>query len=167
MNLDLIPKSDFVFLDSNIFIYAVLQKSDQCIRLLRRCSQGDVVGVTAMPQFAEVMHRLMMIEAHDNDWAAGGNPVKALSERPDRVQKLTRYAEAVKGLLASGIRYEPAQKEDFLAALTIQREYGLMTTDALLMAVAERLRIQAVASADKEFARVRGIILYSPDDMSD
>jgi hypothetical protein len=36
---------------------------------------------------------------------------------------------------------------------------------ALLVAVAERLRIQAIASADKVLGAVRGMILYSPDDL--
>jgi predicted nucleic acid-binding protein len=40
-----------------------------------------------------------------------------------------------------------------------------MTNDALLIAMAERLRIQAIASADEHFKGVRGILLYSPDDL--
>ncbi len=167
MNLDQIPKTDIVLLDANIFIYAILRKSEQCIRLLRRCSEGDVIGVVAMPQFAEVVHRLMMFEAHDNGWTQGGNPAKILSERPDRIQALSRYAEAAKGLLASGLRYEPLLKEDFVSALAVQRQFGLMTNDALMVAISERLRIQALASADKALSMVRGVILYSPDDLQD
>ena len=167
MNLDQIPRLDIVLVDANIFIYAVLERSQQCIRLLRRCSQGEILGVVGVQQLAEVMHRLMMIEARDNGWAPGGNPAKVLGERPDRIQALTRYADAVKGLLASGIRCDSVGREDVLSALTIQRQYGLMTNDALLMAISERLRIQAIVSADEQLRRVRGIVLYSPDDLTE
>ncbi|MGC8596271.1 MAG: hypothetical protein ACP5MI_11800, partial [Candidatus Kryptoniota bacterium] len=86
--------------------YGILLKSDQCVGFLRRCAERDIVGVVGLQQLAEVMHRLMMVEARENEWTSGANPVKALSERPDRVRALTRYSDAIKGLLASGFRFE-------------------------------------------------------------
>ncbi len=167
MNLNQVPQSDYVLVDANIFMYAVLHRSEQCMQLLRRCSRGDVVGITGSQQIMEVMHRLMVIEAHDNGWTSGGNPVRSLAARPDRVQLLSRYAEAIKGLLASGIRYETVRKEDILSALAIQRQYGLMTNDATLVAIGERLRVQSIASADSQFHSVTAFRLYSPDDLAD
>ncbi len=167
MNLNEIKKSEVVLLDANILIYGVLQKSDQCMRLLRRCSEREVIGIVGLQQFAEVMHRLMMVEARENGWVSGGNPVKSLSERPERVRAMNRYADAVKGLLASGFKFEPTTNEDFLCALSLQRQYGVLTNDALFLAIAERLRIEAIASADNTFAKVRGVILYSPDDLQE
>lgn len=167
MNLNAISKSEYVLLDANIFLYGVLHKSDQCVRLLRRCAEHEVNGIVGFQHFAELMHRLMMVEARDNGWISGRNPTRSLSERPERVRALTRYADGMRGLLASGFIFKPPLKEDFLAALNIQRQYGLLTNDALFISIAERLRIQAVASADKACERVRGIILYSPDDLEE
>jgi len=165
MNLNEIKKSEVVLLDANILIYGILDKSEQCARLLRRCTSKDVIGVIGLPHFAEVMHRLMMFEARENEWVSGGNPVKMLSERPERVRVMTRYADAIKGLLASGFSFEPTVKEDFFSALSFQRQYGMMTNDALLAALADRMRIQAIASADRTFANLHGVILYTPDDL--
>ncbi len=78
---------------------------------------------------------------------------------------LFRYEQAIKSFFATGVRFEPVEKEDFITAMRIQRESGLLTNDALLVAISERLCIQAIASADKTFAQVRGVILYSPDDL--
>ena len=164
MNLNDIRKSEIVLLDANIFIYGTLEKSQQCRKLLRRCAERDVIGVAGTQQLAEIMHRLMMIEARENEWLTGGNPVRSLSERPERVRSLGRYAEAVKGFLAVGFRFEPLIKEDFPIALLLQRQHGLLTNDALLLALADRLRIQSIASTGKSFAAVREIILYEPDD---
>jgi len=167
MNLNQIKKSDIVLLDANVLVYGVLHKSAQCLKLLRRCTERDVIGVVGLQQLAEVMHRLMMVEARDNGWTTVGNPAKSLSERPDRVRLMNRYSDIVRGLLASGFRFESLMAEDFPAALRLQREYGLLTNDALFIAIAERLRIQAIASADKIFMQVQGVILYSPDDLQD
>ena len=167
MNLNEIKKSDIVILDANVLVYGVLHKSEQCTKLLRRCAERDVIGVVGLQQLAEVMHRLMMVEALDNGWTTGGNPAKSLSERADRIRLMNRYSDIVRGLLASGFRFESLLTEDYSAALRLQREYGLLTNDALFIAIAERLRIQAVASADKIFKQVQGIILYSPDDIKE
>lgn len=165
MNLNEIKKSEVVLLDANVILYGVLLKSDQCVSLLRRCAERDVMGVVGLQQLAEVTHRLMMVEARENEWTSGANAVKTLSERPERVQALSRYSDAIRGLMAAGFRFESLLKEDFGSALSLQRQYGLLTNDALLIAIAERLRIQSVASADKTFSRVRGIVLYSPSDV--
>ena len=49
--------------------------------------------------------------------------------------------------------------------MNLQRQYGLLTNDALFLAVAMRLRVTAIVSADAVFKDVQGIIHYSPDDL--
>ena len=39
--------------------------------------------------------------------------------------------------------------------------------DALFLAVATRLRVTAIVSADSIFKNIQGIILYSPDDINE
>jgi predicted nucleic acid-binding protein len=165
MNLNQIPKSDIVLIDANIILYALRGKSEQCKRLIRRNAEGEVYAVTTPHIVAEVMHRLMVAEARENGWITGSNPARQLAEQPERVKMLFRYEHAIKSFFATGVRFEPVEKEDFITAMRIQRESGLLTNDALLVAISERLRIQAIASADKTFAQVRGVILYSPDDL--
>jgi predicted nucleic acid-binding protein len=54
---------------------------------------------------------------------------------------------------------------DFLEAMRIQKEAGLLTNDALLLAVARRLNCDAVASADKAIARAPGSSVFAPTDI--
>ena len=167
MILNQVQKDSIVLVDANIILYAIRNKSDQCKDIIRRCAEREVYGVITPHIIAEVMHRLMIAEARENGWIAGANPAKRLSEQPERVKMLFRYEQAVKNLLATGMRCEPVEREDILSSLRVQRESGLLTNDALLVAVSERLRIQAIASADNTFAQVRGVILYSPDDLEE
>jgi len=167
MNLDRIPKNDIVLIDANIILYALRDKSAQCKHLIRRCVERDVYGIITSHILAEISHRLMLAEAHENGWISGSNPARRLAEQPERVKVLVRYEQAIKNLLAIGIRLEHLEKEDFLIMLRIQRESGLLKNDALFIACAERLRVQAIASADKQLANVKNMILYSPDDIKD
>ncbi len=165
MNLQKIPKGGFVFVDANIFIYAMQRHSRQCVRLLQRCAEDDVTGFVADNILAEVMHVLMIAEARDNNWITSANPARQLNAKPKRVAALHRYESLVRDILGMGLRLESLQREDFLTALSVQRQSGLLTNDALLVAMAIRLRIPAIASADKAFARAQGIKVYSPSDL--
>lgn len=167
MTLNELQKDEIVVIEANILIYALGGKSNQCERLIRRCADGEIHGVLSSTVLSEVMHRLMLAEARENGWISGPNPTKQLSGKPESIKTLWRYEDAIKNLLATGIHLEPIGKEDFITAMRIEREHGLLTNDALLLAVAERLRIQAIATADKRLIRVRGIIAYSPDDLRD
>ena len=166
MNLHDIPSGETVLVDANIVLHGARQKSAQCARFLHRCAERDVQGIVGMMQMAEVMHRLMMFEVHDAGWTGSGNPTRTVSRHPERVRGLAKYAESMKALLASAIRLEPLQKEDFAVALLLQRQYGFLTNDAFLIALSDRLRIGAIASADRAFDRVHGERLYVPDDIA-
>lgn len=167
MNLLRIPAGQLVLIDANIFIYANQQSSQQCIKLLERCANNEVYGVLTTHILAEIMHVLMLAEARDLGLIKPGNPAKQLSEKPQLIKALNRYESLIRDLLTIGLQLEPLQREDFLTAISIQRQYGMLTNDALFMAVASRLRINAIASADQIFKNVQGIIHYSPDDIND
>jgi predicted nucleic acid-binding protein len=165
MNLNAIKSDSSILIDANIFIYAMQKLSKQCERLLSRCSEGEVQGVVPLHILAEVMHIMMITEARDNSWISGSNPGKSLSEKPERVRSLVRYESFIRDILIMGFHLEPVSREDFITALSIQRKTGLLTNDALLAAVGERLRVAAIASADKVFSRIQGMQHYSPTDM--
>lgn len=165
MNLDSIEPSATILLDANILLYGVRNTSAQCGRLLRRCANREVTGVVGLIHVIEVVHRLMMFEAKEAGAIINGNPTRTLSQHPDRVRDLHKFADAIRSLFASALRFEEIVEEDIVFALHIIRQYGLLTIDACLVALAHRLHIPNVASADRAFARVEGMRLYVPDDI--
>lgn len=166
MNIGLINRGDSIIIDANIIIYAIQKESEQCKNLLLKCAEEEINGILPVHILAEVMHILMISEARDNGWITGSNPAKQLSEKPDRVRQLLRYENLMKDLMSINLNIISLKQEDFLTTMRIQREFGLLTNDALLVAVSERLRVQGIASADKRFGLVSGKILYSPDDIT-
>jgi len=113
---------------------------------------------------AELVHALMLIEARENNWIDRANAARALAERPDLIRRLTRYEIQMREFFGIGLRIEPAGAADILEATRIQKEAGLLTNDALLLAVARRLNCEAVASADKAIAQASGFRVFSPAD---
>ena len=165
MNLTDIRAGEWVVIDTNILVYANQQKSAEAIQLLRRCASREVFGIVPMPMVAELVHTLMLIEARENGWIEKSNPARALSKRPELVRRLSRYETQVREFLGIGLRIEPATTVDIIEAMNVQREFGLLTNDALLLAVARRLNCSALASADQAFGAVKGVLVYRPSDL--
>lgn len=107
----------------------------------------------------------MLIEARDNNWIRRSNPARALSEHPELVRRLIRYRTQVREFLGIGLRIEPVIVYDIPEVLNIQSEYGLLTNDAFLVAVARRLNCDDIASANKAFKKIKGFRIYSPTDI--
>jgi predicted nucleic acid-binding protein len=155
----------WVAIDTNILVYANQQRSPECVEFLTRCASGELQGVVPVSMVAELVHALMLIEARENNWIERANAARALAERPDLVRRLTRYEIQMREFSGIGLRIEPVGAADILEAMRIQKEAGLLTNDALLLAVARRLNCEAVASADKAIAQAPGFSVFAPGDI--
>ena len=155
-----------MLVDSNIFIYAANLDSQQCVELFDRCRKGSVDGLITTVTLAECCHRWMMLEAVQKKFIAGSNPAKTLSSKPGVIKNLTDYAARVNGLIHGTLQIRSVETEDFVAALQLQRRWGLLTNDSLQLAVAERLGINEIATADSHFDAIQGLMVYKPDDLA-
>jgi predicted nucleic acid-binding protein len=120
-----------------------------------------------MPMVAELMHTLMLIEAREYGWIDRPNPSRVLSEKPELVQRLSNYERQMREFFGIGLRLEGVGTVDCIEALRIQREFGLLTNDSLLLAVARRLSCDAIVSADRAFRDLKGIMVLAPEDVGD
>jgi predicted nucleic acid-binding protein len=163
--LDGLAAESSVFIDANIFVYHFTAASAACRRLLGRCAEGTIHGVTSLPVLLEVAHRLMIIEAQQDQLVRGSNPGEKLARLPNIVRKLRRYEEWTLAIPRMGIEVEEVTQHDFIASLAVRRTTGLLTLDALIVAVMRRLRLAHLASADHGFRSVAGLSLLEPDDL--
>jgi predicted nucleic acid-binding protein len=165
MKLTELKSGEHVLIDTNIIFFAMQKKSGQCIQFLQRCIEENVYGVLPISTLAEIMHALMIAEAKDNGWIEGADPARKLRQQPQRVAALLRYDKLMRDILNLGLLMEPVQKEDFITAMMVQRQSGLLTNDALLSALGMRLRINSIATANPAFEQVQGLMIYRPDDI--
>jgi predicted nucleic acid-binding protein len=162
MTLSDLPTGSSIVIDANILIYRNV--SPQCGAFLKRCADGDFTAAISAVSLAEFCHRRMMIEAQAIG-TLGSNPAKRLAARPDLVCQLTIYSSDVHKLLASNLRLLTIEAADFVTALDLQKQYGLLTNDSLIVASSLRHGFAAIATADRSFERVAGINAYIPTDV--
>lgn len=164
MTIDDVPDGARILVDANIVLYMLAGKSPQCHAFLARCADGEVEGVITTVIAAEICHRRMILEAAARG-IVSSNPAKTLSCAPDKVRKLSAYADEARALLGGGLLVEAVRPEDFLVALEFQKRHGLLTNDALNLAVARRLGLRDIASAAGGFDYLPGWRVHSPRDI--
>ncbi|MBW3542452.1 MAG: type II toxin-antitoxin system VapC family toxin [Planctomycetes bacterium] len=161
---DLLPGAS-VFHDANPLVYHFSPHSGfaaACTHLVDRIERGELAGFTSPHILTEVAHRLMLFEAA----AAHGWPHTKVRQRLQRnsgaFQGLTQFRAAVESVLNSQVRVLTIAPSLILTAADISRSVGLLSNDALLVAVMQTQGLTHVASADTDFDRVPGLTRYAP-----
>ena len=89
-----------------------------------------------------------------------------LAAKPEAIRALTLYRAKIQSLLELGFGFEPCQLGDLTdRVFGLQQQYGLLTNDAMVLAVALRLKANALVSSDKAFRDIKEPDLYTPTDL--
>jgi len=167
MNLDDIQNGSLCVVDTNVLLYAEQGLSQQAQRLIRRCSTGDLIGVLPQTVWQELTHKLMLAEALMMERVSGPNAGRKLSRQPDIVKRLGLYKDKILALLKMGLGFEACMKEDLLVnAFRYQEQYGLLTNDSVIVAIAVRLRADVLVTADAAFQKISEIPVAMPSDIT-
>jgi predicted nucleic acid-binding protein len=154
-----------IFLDANTFILhftAHARFGRSCTELIERIDRQEIQGFTSTHVLGEMAHRLMTIEASQLfGWPFQGIAYR-LRQHPVEVQRLTRFQQAVNEVLASRIRVLPIVSNLLSAAALVSRQTGLLSNDALIVAVMQADVLTNLASSDSDFDRVPGLTRYEP-----
>jgi predicted nucleic acid-binding protein len=165
MTFNDIPTGAAVFLDANVLVYASTSHpayGAACERLLDRIEHQDIQGFTSAHVLADVVHRLMTIEASDRfGWPAQGI-ANRLRRHPNEVQQLVVPRRAIDEINAARVGVLPVTVQHVSRAVDLSRQLGLLTGDALIVAVMQAHGLSALASLDADFDRVSGITRYAP-----
>ncbi|MBI5101749.1 MAG: type II toxin-antitoxin system VapC family toxin [Nitrospirae bacterium] len=166
VNLDDIPDGSLCVIDTNVLLYAEQGVSDQAQRLLRRCTRGELSGILPQTVWQEVTHKLMLAEAMAKGLISGGNPAGRLAAKPDAIRSLSLYRAKVQALVDLGLGFEACTLMDLTkTAFGLQEKYGFLTNDAMVLAVAIRLKADALVSSDKAFHGVTEVAVHAPTDL--
>src|SRR5262249_47892156 len=130
--------------------------------LIERIRQNEIVAAISTHVFSDVTHRLMTFEA----CASFGWPYQGIAARlkkhPAIVTQLSRYRQALDEIRGCGVHILAALGGEVVAAGDLSRQHGLLSGDALILAVMQRYGIPNIATNDADFDRVPGIVRYQP-----
>lgn len=165
MTFAAIPAGASIFLDANVFLHyftAHRRYGAAAETLLDRVESQDVIGFTSAHVLLEVVHRLMTIEACQRF----GHPVKGIAQRlrrhPADVQQLDRPRQALDEISLLRLTVLSVSGGLVSTSIDISRQTGLLSSDALIIAVMQASGLTAIASVDPDFDSVPGIARYSP-----
>ena len=156
---------DAVFIDANTLIH-LFQPHPQlgpfCQQLIQRIDNQDLVGFTSSHVISEVSHRLMTIEAHKVlGWQLAGIGNR-LRTNPADVRKLSLFRISVEKPLQGKLQILTVTPAHLAAAVALAQQIGLLTNDALIVAVMQAHGLTKIASNDIDFDGVPGITRCAP-----
>ena len=160
-----LSKGETAFVDANTLVYhfapdPVLGMS--CSDLLIRIKRQEIRGCTSTDVVSEMAHRLMTLEAIKAfGWPAAGI-AQRLRKNPAAVQKLTEFRRAIQEIPVFGIQVLTLPPDLLDAGAAISQSTGLLTNDALIVAMMQANGLTNLASNDADFDRVAGITRYAP-----
>ena len=160
-----IPGGASVFLDTNTLVYHFIAHNTYgppSSDLLDRIEQQTLTAYVSSHVLGELSHRLMTLEAT----ALFGWPAQGIAHRlkrhPAEVRQLTRNSLAIDEMQLIGITVLPVAGGQVSLAADLSKQFGLLTNDALIVAVMRDHQLTHLASNDSDFDRVPGIQRYSP-----
>jgi predicted nucleic acid-binding protein len=159
------PAGAAIFVDAIVFVYhfvphPVWRKASQ--DLLSRIAKQELAGYTSADAISDVLHKSMTAEAVQTLGYSPGKITSRLRHRPQDVMCLRNYAQVVADVVAFGIKGLPITLPLLHDTVRLCQQHGLLTNDALVVAVMQQHGLTDLASNDPDFDRVPGITRYEP-----
>lgn len=162
---DQLTTGESVFVDANTLIYHFGLHAGfgaACNRLLSRIEQQDLLGYSSTHVLSELAHRLMMIEASSQPgWTASKIKLR-LRQQPAALSNLSQFRLAIQAVLQSRIVVLTITTSLIADAAVVSQQNGLLSNDALIVAVMRNHGLTNLASSDSDFDRVPGLTRYAP-----
>ena len=159
-----LPAGTDVLLDANIFIYAFSKKSRECIRLLERCAQEEVFGITTVEIINEVTHRMMLAEALAKS-VISKEQADLLRGKTEAIKRLVDYWTHTSRIFSLNILILGLEDSRLRRAGGLRVIHGLLTNDSMILAAIDEFGIGCLASRDGDFDHIPGITVYKPTDL--
>lgn len=160
-----LPAGAMVFIDANCLVYAATSDpayGAACQRLLEAIENKNLRGCTSAHVLGDLTHRLMTIEAALLFARPMNGIANWLRRHPAEVRRLAQYRQSIDDLLAIPLPILPVAGAQVALAADSCRLYGLLTNDALIVAVMQGHGLTHLASNDPDFDRVPGLTRYAP-----
>jgi len=98
--------------------------------------------------------------------AGGANPARSLKRKPEVIRKLGRYARDAAAIPAMGVRILASLDDPIRESQPFRSQYGLLTNDSLLAATLVARGVSVLATADRDFLRVKELQVLLLDDIA-
>lgn len=153
-----------VFLDTNILLYAfsTTRFSDSSERLLERIQAGEISGYINSTVIDEFFHKAMLTQMYTEKHLSPRDAIIYIKQNPGILKDMDAPYSITRDIMQE-YNLTILDTSDILSdTLTISRNYGLLFSDALHAASAQKHLIDYFATNDRDFDRVDFLTLAHP-----
>jgi predicted nucleic acid-binding protein len=160
-----VPDAATCFVDSNILYYALVPTagiSGPCVALLERAIAGRISVSVSIPVLSDVLHKVMTSEAAQLTRRDRAGMVGYLGRHPELIATLKEYPQAMERLSAVPMTVLPVDDQLLRQAARVAIAHGLLTNDAMIVALMQRHQVTHLATNDDDFKNVPGLTIWMP-----
>jgi predicted nucleic acid-binding protein len=156
---------DRCFVDANILYYHFVETppfSQKSTTLLERVAAGEIVGYTSTHVLSEAIHKVMLAEAATRFALTRAGLVNWLQNHRNRIAELCDFPRVAHELSGMGMVLLPTDAALLAEAADLSRTHGLLTNDAIIVALMRRHSLSILATNDDDFGGIPGLSVWSP-----
>ncbi len=170
-----LPENTRVFVDTNIFDYALSAKSLSCMEFTERVARREIKAYVNTQVLSDLIHKLMLKEA----FAKQLIPIPSANKLKECFKKdqakstlLTDYQQQFEKLLADGLQVLPITKQLLIETKIERATYALLTNDSIHIGTMSRCKVNRrdaplydIVTNDDDFAAITDITVWKPNDL--
>jgi predicted nucleic acid-binding protein len=164
LSLD-VPAAERVFIDANILHYSIIPVAPFTaivLPFIDRLRRQEFVGYATFQVLADAHHKTMTSLAAGQYSLTQKSLAGWLKNHPQEIQSLVGLAQAAIMLGALPLNLLPTDSALLVEVARLSQAHGLLTNDAMIVALMQRHGITHLASNDDDFDRVPGITVWKP-----
>lgn len=165
MDLKKLPPDSEIFIDTNIFLYALSDHPKYgagCNEFFDRVKIGEIKGKISIIVVNELVHKLMIGEIAEREGIKPTQVIRHIKNNREILQNLEAYNALADIENNYNLEIWDVRQEDFTRARKLMNEKLLLSNDALHLAVMRREGIADIATRDPDFDTIEGIKIWNP-----
>jgi predicted nucleic acid-binding protein len=168
MSLDL-PDGNRCFVDANILYYHFIDTpplSDPCTTFLERAASGNIQVYTSLRNLSDAVRKVMLTEAATMFGRNRAGLVNWLQRNQHRITELSFFRHATASLSKMVLPLLPADAALIEEGANVSAQFGLLTNDALIVALMRRQGLTNLVTNDDDFDAIPGLTIWKPRERS-
>ncbi len=160
-----LPDGHRCFVDANIFYYHLVETrllSEPCTTFLERAASGSLEIYPSLHVLSETIHKVMVADAEQKFGRNRAGLVNWLQRNRRRISELSEFQQAAVELDGMGLRLLPPDTSDLVAASLLSAPFGLLTNDAIIVALMRRHALSDLVTNDDDFDGIPGLQVWKP-----
>ncbi len=160
-----LPDKGICFVDADIFYCHFVETdllSEPSTAFLEKVAMGNLEAYTSIHVLSEAIHKIMLAEAARRFARERAGLVNWLHRHPERIAELSEFRQAASELVEVGLNLLTTDATDLITAGQLSSEMGLLTNDAMIIALMRRYSLSHLVTNDDDFDGVPGITVWKP-----